>query len=95
MELKGRILEIGEKREISEKFSVQSFRLDLTRFDSNTGEEYPNFGEFQVINGKIDLSKFQEADRVTVHFNVNGRFYEKDNEKKFAQTLNCWKIEKF
>lgn len=96
MEIKGIIHEIEEIRQITEKFSVQNFKLNLTRFNPDTGEEYKNFAEFQNINSKVDLNNFKLGDRVNCHFNVSGRYFEKKdgNGQGFAQTLNCFKLEK-
>lgn len=97
MEISGRIKSIDALREVgANNFKVQSFRLDLTRFDPNTGDEYANEAEFQCAGEKTSiLSEVNEGDRVKVQFNIQGRDYEKRDGSGtgFAQNLNVFKIE--
>lgn len=96
MQIKGKIKEIKEVRQITENFKTQNFVLDLTRYNPDTGEEYENYAEFQVNNEKCDLSNLKVEDRVTVDFNVQGRYFEKKDGSgiAFAQNLIAYKITK-
>jgi phosphoribosyl-AMP cyclohydrolase len=88
LEIKGSFKAASEYRQISEKFGLQEFFLDV---DQDT--EYPAIVMFQVNNKKIDLSQFQPGQEMTVHFNIYGRKWEKGDKSGFAQNLTAWKID--
>lgn len=68
---------------------LQKFYVDIDK-----ESKYPQIAEFQIWNNKINISDLKEGDKIDVHFNINGRKYEKDGKSYFFQSLNCWKIEK-
>ena len=88
MKITGLFKASTEAKQITEKFMVQNFFLDL-----DTDKEYPTIGQFQINNGRLDISHLKSGDEVTVHFNISGRKWEKDGRSGFAQNLVCWKIE--
>ena len=96
MQIKGKIKEIKEVKQITENFKTQNIVLDLNRYNPDTGEEYENYAEFQINNGKCDLSNLKVEDRVTVDFNVQGRYFDKKDGSGvgFAQNLIAYKITK-
>jgi len=47
-----------------------------------------------VIGDKCrDLDQYRLGDTITVHFNVNGRRYEKEGKTNWFTTLQAWKLE--
>ena len=92
----GILLNRSEVRVSESGFKSMEFYLDCKTFDQNTGQEYPNKLKFQLLADKIALiDSFQKGERVTVHFNIKGREYIKQDETKgHIQSLNVWKIER-
>ena len=88
MKVTGLFKAAAAQRQITEKFAVQNFYLDI-----DVDSEYPSVGEFQINNGRVDISHLKPGDPVTVHFNISGRKWEKEGRSGFAQNLVCWKIE--
>lgn len=95
MYLIGTILKRGEITSKTETFKVQQFYLDSSIYDQFTGEKRENYLKFQLINSNIEaLKHFRDGERVKVHFNLKGRFFEHEGEKKHAQDITAWKIER-
>lgn len=86
--MSGQILEIFEKKQISEKFSKREFVLI-------TEGEYAQKPLFQLINDKCNiLDNYKLGDKVEVSFNLNGKSWTSPNgETKYFNTLDCWKID--
>ncbi len=93
MEITGKLHALQEVKTFDSGFMVQEFYLDTTRYDAFTGQEYENYVKLQNLNEKLDLRKFKQGDIVKVGFYVNGRPYEKDGRKYFAENLNAHSIE--
>ena len=89
LKIKGLFKAAKEYKQITEKFGVQNFYIDV-----DTDTEYPAVVEFQVNNNKIDLSQFAGGEEIEVNFNINGRKWEKDGRTGFAQNLTAWRITK-
>ncbi|MCT3661074.1 DUF3127 domain-containing protein [Elizabethkingia anophelis] len=95
MELTGMIMAIDPAQQRTEDFTVQEFILDISQYQQGTGKKYENYAKLQVTNDRIELLKnLKINDRVHVSFNVSGRIYEKDGQKRFGQNLNVFKITK-
>lgn len=83
METTGTIHFIGEKKRVSDKFTVQEFVIE-------TDEKYPQKIVFNLINDKVNLiNGYQSGDTIKVAFNLTGREY----NGKYYNTLSCWKIQ--
>ena len=86
-EIKGVIHHIGEEKQYSPKFKKSDFVLETE--DGN----YSQFVKFQLTNDRCDLlDKYKVGQEVTVHFNIQGKPYEKNNETIYFTNLNCWRI---
>ena len=95
MELYAQIISIEEMRQMSETFVLREMLLDCSTYEQGTGRRFENILRVQAINAKVDLlNGFKEGERVKVKIYPNGRFYEKDGERKHSQNLNLFKIEK-
>lgn len=97
MDIIGKIHSIDEPVQITERFTKQTFILDLSRFNQDTGELYENYAELQVNNNKVDLDMFSSGQKVKATFFVSGRFWEKKDGSgtAFFQNLICTDIELF
>ena len=87
--IKGSLKSIGKELQVSEKFK----KLDFVLVDNSS--QYPQFLSFQLTQDKILLlDNFGEGEEVTVHFNLRGREWTSpQNELKYFNTLEAWKIE--
>lgn len=88
--LSGTIKMIGEKKEVSEKFSKREFVVTI-----NETDKYPQDIIMQLTNSKCDeLNSFMEGQSVDVSFNLRGREWTSpQGEVKYFNTIEAWRIE--
>ena len=87
-EAKGIISEIFPTQVISDKFSKREFVLEVK------DGEYTELIKFQLTQDRCDLiDNFTEGQEVTVHFNLKGKKWEKDNKISYFTNLEAWRIE--
>jgi hypothetical protein len=88
--LTGTINVIGEKQQVSDKFSKREFVVTINRED-----KYPQDISMQMTNDKCDvLNSFMEGQDVEVSFNLRGRAWTNpQGEVKYFNTLEAWRIE--
>lgn len=93
-EINGRLAEIFETQQISEKFQKREFILE-TRETSGSGSEFVEHIKFQALQDKCKmLDSLQVNDMVKVSFNIKGRRWEKDGKVSYFTNLDAWRIEK-
>lgn len=85
MELKGTIIEVFPVQQISDKFSKQSFVLKVD------DEQYTQEILLEVPQAKLDLTQVK-GKKATVYINIKGRRYEKNNDIKWFNSIEAWKI---
>lgn len=69
MEIQGKILVIGDVRQVSEKFKTRDV---VVQYAENP--IYPETIKFELVQDKVDLiDNFKVGDTVDVHFNLRGR----------------------
>jgi len=76
---------------VSDKFKKREFIVEIA---NEKNSEWNDFVKFQLTNDKctsIDTTAI--GSQVTVHFNLQGRKWEKDGKVNFFNTLSAWKIE--
>lgn len=79
----GKIVEITEAEQISEKFRKASLIIE-------TYESHPQRVAFQAINDKVDiLADLEENQNVNVFFNIRSNEW----NGKIYTNLNLWKVE--
>lgn len=84
--LTGRLVHIGETQQKTESFSVREFVID-------TEAQYSSLIKFQLANDRCKLlDKYSIGNQVEVHFNVQGRKWEKEGKDNYFVTLAAWKI---
>jgi hypothetical protein len=88
-QLKGRLKEVKETRQVSEKFSVREFVL------TDESSQYPQYIQFQATQDRCALlDGFQAGSEITVNFNIRGREWTSpQGEVKYFNSLDAWRIE--
>lgn len=93
-EIKGRLAEIFETQQISDKFQKREFILEIKETSSG-GFEFVEYIKFQAVQDKCGLlDALQTDDTVKVSFNLRGRKWEKDGKVSYFTNLDAWRIEK-
>ena len=91
-EIEGKITEIFNTQEISEKFRKREFVIENTRDTGNY--QFTDFIKFQLTQDKCELlDNYQVNQQVKISFNLSGRKYEKNGETMYFTNLNAWRIE--
>lgn len=90
MNIKGKLIEIFETKQISDKFKKREFVVEYAE-----NEKYPQFIKFELIQDNCDMiDGFNKGDTVDVHFNLRGnKWTNKQNEITYFTSLSAWKIQ--
>lgn len=89
MEVQGKLLEIFDTVEVSERFRKREFVLEYAE-----NPQYPEFLKFEVIQEKCELlDPFKVGDAVEVSFNLKGRKWNSpQGEVRYFNSLQAWKM---
>lgn len=62
----------------------------------NSGKVYKNYMKFSLFGDKKVglIDGFKQHEEIEVHFNLNGKKYEKDGKVDYFMDMGAWKIEK-
>jgi len=87
MDLKGKLVKVFAKQQISEKFAKREFVI-------RTEGEYPQEVLLQVTQDKCGLlDNFMEGETIQAFINIRGRSWiNPDGVVKYFNTLEAWKI---
>lgn len=86
-QIKGTMYRIFPTERIGDNFTKRNFVLEVVG-------EYPQKIQFQAIKERCDmLDSYTIGDEVTVHFDIQGKEFTKDNKTNFFNNLNAWKLE--
>ena len=91
MELQGTVHNVGAIETRGTDFKVAEIILD--RKSIYQGKEYPNFAKVVLQGNKTELLATvnpQVGDYVEVSGDIQGRFFDYQGEKKFAQDFVIW-----
>jgi single-strand DNA-binding protein len=89
LEVQGRLHEIFNEVQVSDKFRKREFVLETV--DGN----YNQYPKFQLTQDKCSLlDGFNKGEEVKVLFNLSGRPFEKNGETLYFTNLSAWRIEK-
>lgn len=90
MDVKGKIVEIFETAQVSDKFKKREFVVEYAE-----NIQYPEYIKFEVIQDKCDLlNGFAPGQEIDVFFNLKGRKWtDPKGETKYFNTLQAWKIQ--
>jgi len=87
MEIKGKVIFIRNKQQVSDKFAKREFVIE-------TAEQYPQQILIQATNERCGLlDKINIGQEVTASINLRGRKWtDKDGNDKYFNTIEAWKI---
>ena len=84
----GRLHEIFDEQQVSEKFRKREFVLEVQ------DGQYPQHIKFQLTQDKVSLvESFKMGDEVKVTFDLRGRGFNKNGQMLYFTNLEAWKIE--
>lgn len=91
MEVKGKILEINDTQQISDRFQKREFVIEYAE-----NPQYPEYVKFECIQDKVSmLDDYAVGDEVTVFFNLKGRKWtDPKGEVKYFNSLQAWRMQK-
>lgn len=90
MDIKGKLIEIYDTVQVSEKFKKREF---VVEYAENT--QYPEYIKFELAQDKCDLlNGYKVGQDVEVHFNLRGRKWnDPKGETKYFNSLQAWRIQ--
>ncbi len=90
MNVRGRILEIGDTQKISDRFQKREFVIEYSE-----NPQYPEYVQFEAIQDKCSLlDGYKVGDEIEVYFNLKGRKWTNpQGQVKYFNSLQAWKIE--
>ena len=92
-EINGKIIEIFDLVNVSERFKKQEFVIEHS--ENNSGAEYTDYIKFQLTQNRTELiSEFAVGDNVKVSFNIRGNKWVKEGKVSYFTNLDAWRIEK-
>ena len=84
----GRLHEIFDEQQVSEKFRKLEFVLEVQ------DGQYPQHIKFQLTQDKVALVEpFKMGDEVKITFDLRGRGFNKNGQMLYFTNLEAWKIE--
>lgn len=87
-EATGRIHEIYDEQQVSEKFRKREFVLEVV------DGQYPEHIKFQLTQDKTSLiDSFKVGQEAKVSFNLRGRGFNKNGQTLYFTNLEAWRIE--
>ena len=89
MDITGKVLEIMDTQQISDKFRKREIVLEYA-----TNPEYPEFVKFEFVQDRTDLlGNFTVGQEVQVWFDLKGRKWtDRQGEIRYFTTLQGWRI---
>lgn len=76
--------------QVSERFRKREFVLTI-----EPNSQYPQHVQFQLVQDKCSLlNDFNVGEEIKVSFNLRGREWARDNEVRYFNTLDAWRIER-
>jgi len=92
-ELTGRLIEIYETQQISDRFRKREFVIEKQETGSG-GYEFVETIKFQLVQDRCEaLDQIEKGTEVKVHFNIKGRRWEKEGKVNYFNNLEAWRIE--
>ncbi len=87
MDIKGKVLKVFPKKQVSEKFALREFVIA-------TEDKYPQQIILQTSQERCELlDNISEGDEVQAFINIRGRSWTNpQGEEKYFNTLDAWKI---
>ena len=87
-EVTGRLIEVFDEQQISEKFRKREFVVEVQ------DGQYPEQIKFQLVMDKTNLiDPYPVGSEIKVSFNLRGRGYNKNGQMLYFTNLEAWRIE--
>ncbi len=90
MNIEGRIIEISDTQNVTDKFKKREFVVEYAE-----NPQYPEFIKFELIQANCEqLNEFKVDDQVNISFNLKGRKWtDPKGVVKYFNSLQAWRIE--
>lgn len=93
-EIKGKVIEIGQVQQVSDKFRKREFVIEVSE-QGTGGREFVDYIKFQCVQDRCELvSDDLLNDNVKVSFNLKGNKWERDGKINYFTNLDAWRIER-
>lgn len=89
MNIKGKIIEIFDTQQVTDKFQKREFVIEFAE-----NPQYPEFIKFELTQDRCDLiDSFNKGDEIDVFFNIRGRKWtDPQGQEKYFNSLQAWRI---
>ena len=89
MEIQGRLLEVGETVDVSERFRKREFVVEYA-----DNPQYPEYLKFELVQDKCTmLDDYNPGSDVVVHFDLKGRKWtDPQGQVKYFNSLQAWRL---
>lgn len=92
-ELTGKIIQIMELVQVSDRFKKQEFVIEKSETTGNF--DFTDYIKFQMTQDRTSLIQgYSVGDVVKVSFNIRGNKWEKQGVVNYFTNLDAWRIEK-
>lgn len=90
MNLQGKIKEVFDTQQISDRFTKREFVIEYA-----DNPQYPQYIKFELTQDKVDMiDQYKVGDEIDVHFNVRGRAWTNPKgQTQYFNTLQAWRLE--
>lgn len=90
MEIRAKLIEIGNTTKVSEKFQKREFVVEYTPEKS----QYQEYLKFEIVQDKCEMmNAFKVGENVEVQFNLKGRKWTNPKgETVYFNSLQAWKV---
>lgn len=90
MEIRAKLIEIGNTIKVSEKFQKREFIAEYIPEKS----QYQEYLKFEIVQDKCEMmNTFKIGDNVEIHFNLKGRKWTNPKgETVYFNSLQAWRV---
>ncbi|MCY7360613.1 MAG: DUF3127 domain-containing protein [Ignavibacteria bacterium] len=91
MNIQGKLIEIYEGKQITDKFKKREFVIEYAE-----NAQYPQFIKFELTQANCDIiDEYKKGDFIDVHFDLRGKpWTNKEGVTSYFTSLGAWKIQK-
>ena len=90
LNIKGKLKVKNNEVQVNDRFKKREFVLTI-----DASSQYPQHVQFQLVQDKCGLlNEFNAGDEINVFFNLRGREWTKDDQVRYFNSLDVWKIER-
>lgn len=90
MEIRAKLIEIGNTVKVSEKFQKREFIAEYLPEKS----QYPEYLKFEIVQDKCEMmNNFKTGENIEIHFNLKGRKWTNPKgETVYFNSLQAWRV---